>query len=96
MTGMEKDKRETQRQNIVTTFNMLGSGLSNMVSNPNFMAKTAFMSLILFGTYHGTRVGFSLLQANILHRFNKPQLVRETSKLQSRNLFTLPFAYCKK
>lgn len=81
MSGMEKDKRETQRQNIVTTFNMLGSGLANIVSNPKFMAKTAFMSLILFGTYHGTRVGFSLLQANILHKFNKPTLVRETSKL---------------
>jgi ATPase family AAA domain-containing protein 3A/B len=96
MSGMEKDKRETQRQNIVTTFNMLGSGLANIVSNPKFMAKTAFMSLVLFGTYHGTRVGFSLLQANILHKFNKPTLVRETSKLQSRSLLTLPCAYLRK
>lgn len=61
MSGMEKDKRETQRQNIVTTFNMLGTGLSNMVSNPKFMAKTAFMSLLLFGAYHGTKVGFSIM-----------------------------------
>lgn len=72
MSGMEKDKRETQRQNIVTTFNMLGSGLSNMVSNPKFLAKTAMMSVILFGTYHGTKMGFSLLQASVLSRFNKP------------------------
>jgi hypothetical protein len=51
---------------------MFGQGLSNMVSNPKFMAKTAFMSLILFGAYHGTKVGFSLLQSSVLHRFNKP------------------------
>lgn len=75
---------------------MFGQGLSNMVSNPKFMAKTAFMSLILFGAYHGTKVGFSLLQSSVLHRFNKPQLVRETSKLQSKSLITLPFSYLRK
>ena len=96
MSGMEKDKRETQRQNIVTTFNMLSNGLANMVSNPMFMAKTATVCMILFGTYQATRVGFSLLHTQMLSRFNKPQLVRETSKLQSRSLFTLPFAYSRK
>ena len=96
MSGMEKDKRETQRQNIVTTFNMIGNGIYNMVNNPKFAAKAAMISLLLFGSYHGTKMGFSLMQTSILHRFNKPQLVRETSMLQSRSIFTLPFTWARK
>ena len=96
MTGMEKEKRETYRQSIMTTFSMLGNGLYNLANDPRAAAKFATISLLLFGTYFGTKMGFSLMQTSILSRFNKPQLVRETSKIQSRSLFTLPFAYTRK
>ena len=56
----ERDKRETQRQNIITAFNMAGSGISSMMMNPKFLAKTAWMLLIGFGTYHLTRLSLAL------------------------------------
>lgn len=96
MTGLEKEKRETYRQSIMTTFSMLGNGLYNLANDPRAAAKFATISLLLFGTYFGTKMGFSLMQTSILSRFNKPQLVRETSKIQSRSLFTLPLAYTRK
>ena len=92
----ERDKRETQRQNIITAFNMAGSGISSMMMNPKFLAKTAWMLLIGFGTYHLTRLSLALFSGLVLARFGKPQLIRETSKLYSNNIFTLPLQYGRK
>lgn len=92
----ERDKRETQRQNIITAFNMAGSGISSMMMNPKFLSKTAWMLFIGFGAYHLTRLSLALFTGLVLARFGKPQLIRETSKLYSNNIFTLPYHYGKK
>jgi hypothetical protein len=92
----EKDRRETQRQNLVTTFNMLGSQLSSMFMNPKFVMKAAYTSLLVFGAFHCTRLGIALIGQSIIGRFGKPTLVRETSKLHSNNYLLLPFVYARK
>ena len=92
----EKEKRETQRQNIITTFNMAGSSISSMLMNPKFLVKSAYFMLIAFGAFHFTKLFMSVFGAVVLSRINKPQLVRETSKLHTNNLFMLPFMYGKK
>jgi hypothetical protein len=92
----ERDKRETQRQNIITTFNMAGSSISSMLMNPKFLSKTAYLLFIGFGTYHLTKLALGLTASLVMARFGKPQLIRETSKIYSNNIFTLPFQYGKK
>jgi ATPase family AAA domain-containing protein 3A/B len=92
----ERERRETQRQNIITAFNMAGSGISSMLMNPKFLTKTAWLLLISFGAFHFTKLALSLFTGLVLSRFGKPQLVRETSKLYSNNIFTLPYHMGKK
>lgn len=68
----EKDKRETQRQNIITSFNMLGSALQNIVGNPKFLAKTFYMAVMLFGAFHFTRMTLSIATAKVMSKMGKP------------------------
>lgn len=75
---------------------MAGSGISSMLMNPKFLTKTAWLLLISFGAFHFTKLALSLFTGLVLSRFGKPQLVRETSKLYSNNIFTLPYHMGKK
>ena len=68
----EIDKRETQRQNIITSFNMLGSQLSSAFSNPKFMMKAFYMSAMLFGAFHATKLSLALVGARIMAKMGKP------------------------
>jgi len=92
----ERDRRETQRQNIITAFNMAGSGAQSMLMNPKFLAKASYLLFIGFGAFHLTRLVLALGTGLLMSRFGKPQLVRETSKLHSNNPVTLPLMYLKK
>lgn len=92
----ERDKRETQRQNIITTFNMAGSSITSMLTNPKFITKAAYLLFVGFGTYHLTKLALGMTASIVMARFGKPQLVRETSKIYSNNIFTLPYQYGKK
>ncbi len=92
----EKERRETQRQNIITAFNLAGSGASQVLMNPKFIAKAAYLFFIGFGAFHLTRLGIAMFTGLILARFGKPQLVRETSKLHSTNYINLPYMWFKK
>ena len=67
-----------------------------MLMNPKFIAKAAYLLFLGFGAFHMTRLGVALFTGMFLSRFGKPNLVRETSKLHSRNIFTLPYNYGKK
>jgi len=58
--------------------------------------KAAYASFIVFGCFHGTKLGIAMLTQSMLGHFNKPTLVRETSKLHSNNFLTLPFAWARK
>jgi hypothetical protein len=92
----EKDRRETQRQNLVTTFNMVGSTLQQMIMNPKFLLKTLYSSILIFGAFHATKLSVALISASMMGRFGKPSLVRETSKLHANNYLTLPYHWTKK
>jgi len=70
--------------------------MSAALMNPKFLMKMAYMSVIMFGTFHATKLGIALISSQALNRFGKPTLVRETSKLHSNNIFTLPFAFARK
>jgi hypothetical protein len=72
MQRAEKEKRETQKQNLVTTFNMITSTLGSALSNPKIEAKTAYLGLCVFGTYHLTKLSFALLTTGLMGRFGKP------------------------
>jgi len=70
---------------------MAGSSASSMLMNPKFLAKTTYLLFIGFGAFHLTRLALALFTGLIMSRFGKPTLVRETSKLHSNNIFTLPY-----
>ncbi len=75
---------------------MAGSGISSMMMNPKFLTKAAWLLFIGFGTFHLTKLTLGIMTGLMLSRFGKPQLVRETSKLYSNNIVTLPYNYMKK
>ena len=60
------------------------------------MVKMAYMLFLGFGAFHLTRLGVALISGLFLSRFGKPGLVRETSKLHTSNIFTLPIMLTKK
>lgn len=92
----EKDKRETQKQNIMTTMNMLGSQMTSMMSNTKLLYNTAYTACLVFGAFHLTKLGTALFTAMLMGRFGKPQLVRETSKIYTSNYALIPMMYAKK
>ena len=67
-----------------------------MLMNPKFLIKAAYLLFLGFGAFHLTRLGVALFSGLFLSRFGKPTLVRDTSKLHSRNPMTLPYHYGKK
>jgi hypothetical protein len=67
-----------------------------MVMNPKFLAKAAYLLFLGFGAFHLTRIGLAMFTGLILARFGKPSLVRETSKIHTRNYFAIPYIYAKK
>jgi len=59
--------------------------------NPKFIVKTAYLLLLGFGAFHLTRFGVALFTGLLLARFGKPTLVRETSKLHTKNYLAIPY-----
>jgi ATPase family AAA domain-containing protein 3A/B len=81
---------------MVTAFNLLGSGISNALNNPKLILKAAYMSVLIFGAFHFTRMGVNIAQTVLLSNFGKPALVRETSKINSRIFVNLPYLYMRR
>lgn len=75
---------------------MVGSSMMSLLMNPKFLMKAAYMSVLIFGSFHATRLGLALFTSSMLARFGKPTLVRETSKLHSNNPIGLPFVWARK
>lgn len=75
---------------------MLGGAVSSAASNPKLLAKTAYLAFIIFGAFHATRLGMTVLTTAIMGRFGKPNLVRETSKIHSNNYALIPFIWARK
>ena len=50
----------------------------------------------MFGAYHGTKSFSGLVASQVMARMGKPELIRETSRLYSTNVLTLPFAFARK
>ena len=94
--GMEKGKRETSKQNIITTLNVASTNLGQAIANPKFLAKTFSVALLTFGAYHFTKLGFAMTTAFFMGRFGKPTLVRETSKIYTNNYALIPFIQMRK
>lgn len=67
----------------MTSFNLLGQGLTSFLSSPTYMFKVVLM----FGAYQATK----LAAASMMARFGRPQLVRQTSKISTNNVFLVPW-----
>ena len=96
MRQKAQERRETQRQALVTGIGMVGQQLSGFFQNPKLVAKVAYSSMAIFMAFFGTRFAFQFLGMRLMARFGKPQLIRETSKLYSNNYVTLPFLWAQK
>lgn len=79
------------RQNIVTSFNLVGKGMVQLISG-GYMFNVAFMATMLFGSYQVTK----LAAASVMARFGRPQLVRQTSKISTNNVFLLPWVLMRR
>jgi ATPase family AAA domain-containing protein 3A/B len=75
---------------------MVGNQATSMLTNPKFLARSAYLFFLGFSAFHLTRIGIAMMTGLILARFGKPQLVRETSKIHTRNYFAVPYLYAKK
>jgi len=64
--------------------------------NPKFLARAAYFLLIGFGAFHFSRLAIALTTTMVLARFGKPTLVRETSKIHTRNYLMIPYMYIRK
>jgi ATPase family AAA domain-containing protein 3A/B len=87
----EKEKRETIRQSLVTSFNLAGQGISSFFSSPKYIFKTAYLSAMLFGAYQMTKVTAMMVGTGFMTRFGRPSLVRQTSKIYTTNIFAVPW-----
>jgi hypothetical protein len=64
--------------------------------NPKFMVKASYLLVAAFGAFHLTKLFVGVFTGLLLARFGKPQLVRETSKIYTNNIFMVPWMYTKK
>ena len=87
----EKEKRETMRQTLVTSFNLAGQGLSTFFSSPKYIFKTAYLSAMMFGAYQFTKLAATVIGTGFMTRFGRPSLVRQTSKIYTTNIFAVPW-----
>lgn len=87
----EKEKRETMRQGLVTTFNLAGQGISSFFSSPKYIFKTAYLSAMMFGGYQFTKLAATMIGTGFMTRFGRPSLVRQTSKIYTTNIFMVPW-----
>jgi ATPase family AAA domain-containing protein 3A/B len=60
------------------------------------LAKAAYLIFIVFGAFHFSRFFMEFASMTLMAKFGKPNLVRETSKIHTRNYMMLPFAYTRK
>lgn len=74
----------------------MGGGATSAIMNPKFLIRASYLLLIGFGAFHLTRLSLAMITSFILARFGKPTLVRETSKLHTKNYFIIPFLYARK
>jgi len=88
MKKTEEQKRKTMRMGLVTSFNLMGQGISTFLSSPTYLLKIVY----LFGAYQATK----LAAAAVMARFGRPQLVRETSKIVTSNVFMVPWMLAKR
>ena len=84
----EEQRRKTMRMGLVTSFNMLGQGISTFLTSPTYLLKVVY----LLGAYQMTK----LAAAAVMARFGRPQLVRETSKIVTSNFFMVPWMLMKR
>ncbi len=87
----EKQKRETQRQNMVTAMNIAGNQAQSLLTNPKFMAKALYMVVLGFSAFYFSKIFISVGATFLMSRFGKPALVRETSKIYTKNMFMVPW-----
>ena len=92
----EKEKRETQKQNIMTVMNMLSYQTASAFSNTKLLYNAAYFSLMIFGAFHFTKMSSAMMGGMLMSRFGKPQLIRETSKIYTNNYFMIPWMYTRK
>ena len=69
---VEESKRETQRQNMVTAFNIAGSQMSTAFMNPKFLAKAFYTALLGFTAFYCTRISISMVGSFFMGKFGKP------------------------
>merc|ERR1712086_915687 len=100
MTALMKtaaaDQRETDRENIVTTMNMFGQQAGRLLANQKAMYNAAYYMCCLFGAYHVTKLTLAVGTATLLGALRRPQLVRETSRIVTRNPLAFPFVHARK
>lgn len=75
---------------------MMGSQIGSMFANKRFLYNAAYLSFMIFGAYHMSRLGVAIMSQIMLGRFGKPTLVRETSKIHTNNYALIPWMYTKK
>ena len=83
----EKEKRESNRQNLMIGFSMLSNSISQGLQNPQTLKKIVYLSFGCFSAFHFSRVFFSLLSTRILSTFGKPKLVFASPKRKSSRSF---------
>jgi len=81
---------------MITAFNLVGTGVSNALNNPKLIMKAAYMSMLIFGAFHFTKMGVKICGTVLMSNFGKPSLVRETSKINSRIFVNLPYLYMRR
>lgn len=67
-----------------------------MIGNKRFLYNAAYLSFLVFGAFHVSRLGVAVMSQMMLGRFGKPSLVRETSKIHTSNYALIPWMYSKK
>jgi ATPase family AAA domain-containing protein 3A/B len=81
---------------FVTAFNTVGNGFYNLMNNPKILMKMLQVSVVGFGAYQTTKIASALVAKSMMAHFGKPTLVRETSKIHSKNPFSLPILWARK
>jgi hypothetical protein len=51
---------------------MAGTSVAQVVGNPKFLIRSAYLALLAFGAFHFTKIFFAMTTGLMLSRFGKP------------------------
>lgn len=91
----EQERRETLKQIFQLNFEQFSNGFNHLMNNKQFVFNFFIYTAAISGAYYLSKSSINLGLKFMESRFNKPTLIRETSRLNYKEFYKVPYRFFK-